>query len=600
MAAAGQPMDDNQYRAWKTQLVPLLYDWFSNHNLTWPSQACRWGPRLEDHTFRTKYRMYISEQTNPADVEPPKLLVADVDLVKPRVASTEAIATWNELSRCPYIKEAKTLVHPGEVNKIREVPQHPEVIVTHTDAPELYVWNTQTQPNAHRDKDTKKWVTNSADVKLVGHEKDALFPLATCSAAPLVASGGTDKLLLLWDLRDVQDSLLAKRDKDEAKHTTELQHRQKLRGHKKTVEDLVFQPGSSSHLISVGDDAQMLLWDTGASNSPVQAVEKAHGSCDVHTVDWSGLQEHLIVTGAADGSLKVWDRRKLPANGAAPDGTLHTFAYHSEAIMRVEWHPSERGVFASGGEDHLVVVWSLERAGAAAAAAAAAGSSKAGKDATPPEVLFKHVGHRAGKVVDFQWCPGSPWTMMSVSDDTAVDSEAAAGGAGKSGGGTLQLWRISDLLYLPEEQVVAELEAHREWILTGKEAPKQAKKPAAKAQQQQDKDKDKAAAAGDDGAGGSADAAADAKQEQEADADAGAAEKAEETAAGAEEGAAAAVAEEQRQEGDAMDAEPAAAVAEDAAAAETAAAEDAAAGGAAEAAAEDGAAPMDVEDGKDS
>jgi hypothetical protein len=24
--------------------------------------VCRWGPRLEDHTFRTKYRMYISEQ----------------------------------------------------------------------------------------------------------------------------------------------------------------------------------------------------------------------------------------------------------------------------------------------------------------------------------------------------------------------------------------------------------------------------------------------------------------------------------------------------------------------------------------------------------
>jgi histone-binding protein RBBP4 len=38
------------------------------------------------------------------------------------------------------------------VNKIREVPQHPEVIVTHTDAPELYVWNTQIQPNAQRDK----------------------------------------------------------------------------------------------------------------------------------------------------------------------------------------------------------------------------------------------------------------------------------------------------------------------------------------------------------------------------------------------------------------------------------------------------------------
>jgi hypothetical protein len=45
----------------------------------------------------------------------------------------------------------------------------------------------------------------------------------------------------------------------------------------------------------------------------------------------------------------------------------------------------------------------LERAGAAAAAAAAAGS-KAGKDATPPEVLFKHVGHRAGVSV-WLWRP---------------------------------------------------------------------------------------------------------------------------------------------------------------------------------------------------
>jgi hypothetical protein len=38
--------------------------------------------------------------------------------VQPRVASTEAIATWNELSRCPYIKEAKTIVHPGEVREL--------------------------------------------------------------------------------------------------------------------------------------------------------------------------------------------------------------------------------------------------------------------------------------------------------------------------------------------------------------------------------------------------------------------------------------------------------------------------------------------------
>lgn len=37
--------------------------------------------------------------------------------------------------------------------------------------------------------------------------------------------------------------------------------RQKLKGHKKTVEDLVFQPNSTTSLASVGDDAQVGVQD---------------------------------------------------------------------------------------------------------------------------------------------------------------------------------------------------------------------------------------------------------------------------------------------------------------------------------------------------
>jgi hypothetical protein len=103
------------------------------------------------------------------------------------------------------------------------------------------------------------------------------------------------------------------------------------------------------------------------------------------------------------------------------------------------------------------------------------------------------------KVVDFQWCPVDPWLMMSVSDDTSPD-EASPGGRGSRArdaagaaaasagaparvdaaaaaaagavvapgvpasskdGGTLQLWRVNDLIYRPEEEVVEELEQHR-------------------------------------------------------------------------------------------------------------------------------------------
>jgi hypothetical protein len=34
-------LDDNQFRMWRAQLVPVLYDWICNQHLTWPTQAVR-------------------------------------------------------------------------------------------------------------------------------------------------------------------------------------------------------------------------------------------------------------------------------------------------------------------------------------------------------------------------------------------------------------------------------------------------------------------------------------------------------------------------------------------------------------------------------
>lgn len=39
-----------------------------------------------------------------------------------------------------------------QVNKIREIPQHPGLVVTHTDAPELLLWNVDKQPHRPREK----------------------------------------------------------------------------------------------------------------------------------------------------------------------------------------------------------------------------------------------------------------------------------------------------------------------------------------------------------------------------------------------------------------------------------------------------------------
>uniref|UniRef100_A0A7S3VQR3 Histone-binding protein RBBP4-like N-terminal domain-containing protein n=1 Tax=Dunaliella tertiolecta TaxID=3047 RepID=A0A7S3VQR3_DUNTE len=458
---------DETFVAWREKLAPLIYDMFSHHNLPWPTQACRFGSAVEDLTYKTRYRVYYSEQTD--DSEPQKLIVATADVCKPNVASAEVVSSWTDFSKSPYLREEKVLFHPGEVNKIREIPQHPGLVVTHTDAPEVLLWNVDKQPHRPREK-KNKLQESIPDMKLVGHEDEALFPLATTPAAPLVASGGNDCLVMLWDLADSTTSLLAGScgGSGGAKDSPELRARHRFEGHTRPVEEVVFKPGSMHELASVGDDAQLMFWDVRSGAAPVLRMKEAHGPKDIQCVDWSPLAEHCVATGAQDGSIKVWDTRAL----RGPDHTICSLRSHTDAIIRLEWHPQAKGVLASGGDDRVMMVWNINvdapPADRPLPPEASKKKSKAGVPTAPQDVqrpkelMMQHSGHRRGKVVDFQWCPTVPWAIMSVSDDGADE---------ESGGGSLQLWRPSSLLYEPQEKVLARLNQHRTWILEGRNPP---------------------------------------------------------------------------------------------------------------------------------
>lgn len=193
MASAAAPSAQDNFQAWK-KLVPYLYDWFASHSLSWPSLACRWGPVLEagGGKGRTRQRLYLSEQTDGS--EPNRLVLVDVDVVHPRTAAADHLQGFSEHSKSPHVsRPLKTIMHPGEVNRMREVPQHPHVLVTHTDAARLYVWNTDTQPDRTGVKSTSSKQQSVADLVLEGHTQNAEFAVGISSAAPLVASGGKDK-----------------------------------------------------------------------------------------------------------------------------------------------------------------------------------------------------------------------------------------------------------------------------------------------------------------------------------------------------------------------------------------------------------------------
>lgn len=72
-------------------------------------------------------------------------------------------------------------------------------------------------------------------------------------------------------------------------------------GHSDNVEDVVFQPGSSTELASVADDSSLLFWDTRSGIAPVLRMGQAHGESDLHVVDWSALRPELVATGLLVG-----------------------------------------------------------------------------------------------------------------------------------------------------------------------------------------------------------------------------------------------------------------------------------------------------------
>ncbi|GBG75256.1 hypothetical protein CBR_g19890 [Chara braunii] len=86
------------------------------------------------------------------------------------------------------------------------------------------------------------------------------------------------------------------------------------------------------------------------------------------------------------------------------------------------------------------------------------GSTDKGREKPPAGLIFRHLGHRDGSVVDFHWNPSSPWTVMSASTNTTGE------GAG-DGGGSLQVWRMMDVIYGSDGDVFGELKQHQDEIL---------------------------------------------------------------------------------------------------------------------------------------
>ncbi|KAG2249591.1 hypothetical protein Bca52824_089219 [Brassica carinata] len=308
--------------------------------------------------------------------------------------------------------------HPpwrGQQNQ--ELPQNSKIVATHTtDSPDVLIWDTETQPDRHAVLGAPH---SRPDLILTGHQDNAEFALAMFP---------TNLLFFLEFLIE--------------KSSAQARISQLFCGVSKIISQ--------------------------------QLVEKAHDA-DLHCVDWNPHDNNLILTGylfytfeylskgtelllvltlflqilrSADNTVHLFDRRNLTSNGVG--SPIYKFKGHEASVLSVQWSPDKSSVFGSSAEDGLLNIWDYDRVGKK--------SARATK--SPAGLFFQHAGHR-DNMVDFHWNVLEPWTIVSVSGNRESNG----------GGGTLQIWRMSDLIYRPEDEVLTELENFKSQVFSCSSKP---------------------------------------------------------------------------------------------------------------------------------
>lgn len=149
--------------------------------------------------------------------------------------------------------------------------------------------------------------------------------LAFSPRGDIVASGGVDRIVKLWDIRSGTMNA-------------------SLEGHEYPVLALAFSP-EGDRLVSGSGDTTLIIWDV--DNQKKLHHMKGH-SLYVVTCDWSP-DGSTIVSGEVDGSIRVWD---------ATSGTLRAeLKDHRTAVHSVKF-TSDGSKLVSGSSDLSILIWS--------------------------------------------------------------------------------------------------------------------------------------------------------------------------------------------------------------------------------------------------
>lgn len=134
-------------------------------------------------------------------------------------------------------------------------------------------------------------------------------------------------------------------------------------GHKNGINSLSFNPFMDHIVATGGADAVVYLWDLRSLKRPVYTLQ-GH-SADVSVVEWSPHDDSVLASAGYDRRVNVWDLSlaELDLNdddqSEGPPELLFVHGGHTNKILDISWHPTMPWTMASVSEDNVAQVWKV-------------------------------------------------------------------------------------------------------------------------------------------------------------------------------------------------------------------------------------------------
>jgi histone-binding protein RBBP4 len=163
----------------------------------------------------------------------------------------------------------------------------------------------------------------------------------------MIGSCGDDGNICLWDIR---------KDPTVPIHVISNAH-----GHGEDVNGMEFHLTNEFLFATGGSDKVVKLWDVRNLKSPLQTLE-GHTD-QVYTVHWSPFDESLLASCSADRRIALWDLSRIGCEQSVEDAEdgppelLFLHGGHTSRVNDFSWNPNYEWCIAGVSEDNAMQIW---------------------------------------------------------------------------------------------------------------------------------------------------------------------------------------------------------------------------------------------------